>query len=96
MRDVRRVKYAKKPIRTWSEDDIAQFEARWPSGTRARLALYLMLFTGQRRSDVIRMGPQHVRGNTIMVKQQKTGTPLALPLHHALRRSCRRRSIWLS
>ena len=85
MRDVRRVKYAKKPIRTWSEDDIAQFEARWPSGTRARLALYLMLFTGQRRSDVIRMGPQHVRGNTIMVKQQKTGTLLALPLHHALR-----------
>lgn len=85
MRDVRRVRYTKTPIRTWSEDDIAQFEARWPSGTRARLALYLMLFTGQRRSDVIRMGPQHVRGNTIMVKQQKTGTLLALPLHHALR-----------
>jgi integrase len=87
MRDVRRIRYEKKPFRTWSEDDIAAFEARWSRGTRARLALDLLLYTGQRRSDVIRMGPQHVRGDTIMVKQVKTGTMLALPLHPELRAS---------
>lgn len=87
MRDVRRVKYEKKPFTTWSEEDIGKFEERWPRGTRARLALDLLLFTGQRRSDVIRMGPQHIRGEAIMVKQVKTGTMLALPMHPDLRAS---------
>jgi integrase len=41
---------------TWSEADIARFEARWPIGSRERLALGLLLYTAQRRSDVVRMG----------------------------------------
>lgn len=85
MRDVRRLRYEKKPFATWSEDDIAVFEARWPSGTRARLALYLLLYTGQRRSDVIRMGPQHVRGGHIVITQQKTRVVPAIPIHGDLR-----------
>ena len=32
------------------------FEARHPVGSRARLAMALMLYTGQRRSDVLRIG----------------------------------------
>jgi integrase len=69
----------------WSEDDIAKFEARWPSGSRQRLAMYLALYTGQRRSDVVRMGRQHMRGNSIEVRQQKTGARLLLPIHPKLR-----------
>src|SRR5262249_46355975 len=42
-------------------------------------------YTGQRVSDVCRMGWQHINGNLIMVKQQKTGTPLLLPLHPELK-----------
>src|SRR5262249_11351524 len=40
---------------TWTEDEIAQFEAHHPVGTKPRLALALLLYTAQRRSDVVRM-----------------------------------------
>lgn len=69
---------------TWSEDEIAQYEAKHPVGTRARLAFDLMLYTGQRRSDMIRMGRQHVTAGRIRVKQQKTGAVLSLPMHPSL------------
>jgi integrase len=67
--------------RTWTEDEIAQFEAAHPIGSRARLAFALALFTGQRRSDVIRIGRQHVRDGFIAVRQQKTGAALQIPVH---------------
>jgi integrase len=66
---------------TWTDDEIAQFEARHPIGSKARLALALGIYTGQRRSDVVRMGRQHVRDGAITVRQEKTKTPLALPMH---------------
>jgi hypothetical protein len=44
-----------------------------PTRSRARLALALLLYTGQRRGDVIRMEAQQVRGGIIYVKQEKTG-----------------------
>jgi integrase len=84
-RDVKRLRYVKKPYPAWTEGDIAAFEARWPRGSRARLALALLLYTGQRRGDVIRMGPQHVRGGVIVWRQQKTGAELELPMHPELR-----------
>ena len=56
---------------TWSEEQIAQFEAHWAIGTKERLALALLVHTGQRRSDVVRMGPQHVRNGVLKIKQQK-------------------------
>jgi hypothetical protein len=34
-------------------EEVAQFEAQHPIGTKARLALALLLFIGHRRSDVI-------------------------------------------
>ena len=46
---------------TWSETDITAFEAKHLVGSKARLALGLLLHTAQRRGDVIRMGKQHVR-----------------------------------
>ena len=39
-------------IRSWTDAEIAAFEQRWPIGTKQRLAFALMLYTGQRRSDV--------------------------------------------
>lgn len=70
---------------SWTDDEIAQFLARHPQGSKARLALSLLLYTGQRRSDVVKMGWQHVTENTIAVVQQKTGSRLILPLHPTLR-----------
>jgi hypothetical protein len=34
---------------TWTEGELKTFEARWPLGTRQRLAYALLLYTGQRR-----------------------------------------------
>jgi integrase len=85
MSEMRRPKKAKEGFRAWTGEDIAQFEARWPSGSRERLALALLLYTGQRRQDVIVMGRQHVRGGVISVVQQKTGTRLEIPLAIPLR-----------
>ncbi|MDZ4691304.1 site-specific integrase [Terricaulis sp.] len=69
----------------WSEDDIAKYLKHWKAGTRERLALLLLLYTGQRRSDVIQMGRQHVSADTIRVKQGKTGAHLVIPMHPDLR-----------
>lgn len=70
---------------TWTEDEIAAFEKRHEVGTRARLAFSLMLFTGQRRSDAVKMGRQHVTDRTILVGQQKTSAKLRIPLHPELK-----------
>ena len=66
---------------TWTEDEIAQFEAHHPIGSKPRLGLALLLYTAQRRSDVVRMGRQHIRDGVLTLKQQKTGITLAIPLH---------------
>ena len=66
---------------TWTDDEIAQFEAHHPIGTKPRLAFALLLYTAQRRSDVVRMGRQHIKDGVLMVKQQKTGATLAIPVH---------------
>src|SRR5262249_36859617 len=46
----------------WTEEEIAQFQARHPLGTKAHLAFALALYTGQRRGDVVRFGRKHVWG----------------------------------
>jgi len=65
---------------TWTEDEISQFEARWPLGTRERLAHALILFTGQRVSDVVGMTRADLARGYIDVTQDKTGTELRLPI----------------
>ena len=72
-------------IYTWREQDIAAYEAAHGVGTKARLALALGLYTGQRRGDVLRMGRQHIRDGILSVKQQKTGVELRIPVHPDLR-----------
>jgi integrase len=69
---------------SWTDQEVAQFQARYPAGTKAGLALALGLFTAQRKGDVLRMGWQHVSGDTIAVRQEKTKTPLVIPLHPEL------------
>lgn len=81
---IKKIKSRSTGFYTWTEDDIAKFEQKHPLGTRARLALALLLYTAQRRSDVVRMGRQHIRDGKIEVRQQKTGTRLLIPMHNNL------------
>jgi len=66
---------------TWTEDEIAQFETHHPVGTKPRLALALLLYTAQRRGDIVKIGRQHIRDGVLTVKQEKTGVTLAIPVH---------------
>jgi integrase len=77
-------KFAAGEFHTWSEQEIAQFETRWPIGTRERTAFALHLYTGQRRGDVCVMAWPDVEGGLIRVVQEKTGAKLAIPLHSEL------------
>jgi integrase len=72
---------------TWTEDEIFAFEAAHSIGSKARLALALALYTGQRRGDIVRMGWQNVKGERITVRQQKTGATLAIRIHPELARA---------
>jgi integrase len=67
-------------FRTWGDPEIATFRRHHAIGTRSRLAFELLLNTGQRRGDVIRMGRQHLHAGKLIVRQGKTGTTLKIPL----------------
>jgi integrase len=77
-----KVKRPKKGVgfQPWGPAQIEAFRAHYPLGSRERLALELLLGTMQRRSDVVRMGPQHIRAGMLHVVQQKTGVKLDLPI----------------
>jgi integrase len=77
---VKRPRLRTEGFAPWSEEDIAAFESQHPIGTQARLAFSLLLYTAQRRGDIIRMGRQHLRNGVISVRQQKTGTELSIPV----------------
>jgi integrase len=83
-RDVKSPKVSGPGFIDWNEESIAAFEATHPIGSRARLALALLLYTAQRRGDVVKMSRQHVRDGALHVQQQKTGAVLAIPVHPQL------------
>lgn len=45
----------------WTENDVAAYQARWPIGTKERVWLDVLLYTGPRRGDVVKLGRQHER-----------------------------------
>ena len=49
-----------KKIRSWTDDEIEQFEKRRPLGSKQRTAFHLFLNLDQRRSDVVRMAQTHI------------------------------------
>ncbi len=91
--DLKKLKVATDGFHTWTRDEIAAFSARWPLGTKAHLAMALLFFTGQRRSDVALFGRQHIQTLTdadghearyLVFTQQKGATrkrkPLRIPV----------------
>jgi integrase len=62
--------------------EVAQFESRHAIGSKARLALALLVCTGLRRSDVVRIGKQHVRDGwfKIPLHENSERTPVTVEL----------------
>jgi integrase len=71
-RDVRKLRYPSDGFHSWTVEEVAQFERRHPVGTKARLALGLLMFLGVRRDDVVRLGPDMVRDGVISFVPRKT------------------------
>lgn len=77
---VERLREKQQGVPTWSEGDIRTFEGRWPSGSKPRLALALLLNLGQRRSDIVRLGPGNIRDGKLEFRQVKGAQLLRLPI----------------
>ena len=82
---VKKIKYATNGHHTWTVDEIEQYKARHPLGTKARLAFDILRFTTGRREDAPRLGPQHVRNGRVKFRQAKNEhrnpTDINIPLH---------------
>ncbi|MER8816892.1 tyrosine-type recombinase/integrase [Mesorhizobium sp. M0027] len=68
----------------WTEDDIEAYENRWAVGTKERVWLHVLLYTGLRRGDAVNIGRQHVRNGVATLKTEKTGTEVNIPILPAL------------
>lgn len=81
-RDVRYLRGRQGGYHSWTVDEVEQYEERHPIGTTARLALALLLYTGQRRSDVVLFGKQHERNGSLKFTQFKNRNrkPITLEL----------------
>jgi hypothetical protein len=52
------IKEATEGFHSWTPAEVRQFERRHPLGTKAHLAMSLLLFLDGRRSDVVAFGRQ--------------------------------------
>jgi integrase len=64
----------------WTIDDVRRYEARWPLGTRERVWLHVLAYTGLRLGDACMVGWQHVRDGFVSMKAEKTGELLEFPV----------------
>jgi integrase len=60
-------------FKMWTEDEMQRYETRWPIGTRQRVWLDVVAYTGLRRGDLVRIGKQHVRNGVASLKLEKGG-----------------------
>jgi integrase len=74
-------------FKPWNEEDVAAYEQHWPLGTRQRVWLDVLLYTGLRRGDAARLGRQHIRHGTATLTTEKTGTEVSLPILPVLQRT---------
>lgn len=65
---------------TWTEAEIAQYQAHHALGSKARLALELFLWTAKRRSDGVQLGRQHIQDGCFYGIDEKTGKPSWIPV----------------
>ena len=87
-KDVERIRYKVAGHHSWTIAEVAAYEARWPIGTRQRLALALLLYTAGRREDVVRIGPAQLRGGRLRFTQAKNEdrapVEMDIPVHDDL------------
>lgn len=71
-------------FQAWNEEEVQAYEARWPAGTKERVWLHVLLYTGLRRGDAVKIGKQHVRDGVATIRTEKTGMEVNIPILPAL------------
>lgn len=71
----------------WTEDDVDRYQAKWPIGSRERVWLDLLLYTGLRRGDVVKLGRQHIRDGIATLRTEKTGATVTITILPVLART---------
>ena len=66
-RDGKLIKTGSTGWHTWTVEEVVQFEDYHAIGTKPRLAMSLLLLTGARRSDVVRLGSTHKKNPNCLV-----------------------------
>lgn len=66
----------------WTEDEISLYQAHWPIGTRQRVWFDVLLYTGLRKGDAVRLGRQHVRDGVAEIRTEKSQntTEVTIPI----------------
>lgn len=77
---VKSVKSHSDGYRTWTEAEIETFRLHYPLGTLARAVLEIGVNTGLRRSDIVRLGPQHIVDGVLRMAAAKNKARLAVPV----------------
>jgi hypothetical protein len=71
-------------IRSWTDDELGAFEARWSIGTKQRTAYALILYAGSARVDVHRMTWRQIDSTTVGYTRNKTGVDVTIGVHDEL------------
>jgi integrase len=64
----------------WREEFVEAYRKRWPLGTRQRVWLEVVLATGLRRSDAVRLGRQHTKNGCFTIHTVKSGDQIEVML----------------
>jgi integrase len=65
---------------SWDDQQIEQYRAHWRIGTEARLVFEFALESYSRRSEIARLGPQHVRNGRIRIERIHGSRAVNIPL----------------
>ncbi|WP_254472631.1 MULTISPECIES: tyrosine-type recombinase/integrase [unclassified Bartonella] len=66
----------------WTEEDVEKYYQKWHHGTHERVWIDVLLYTGLRRGDAVRIGWKDVKDNIIHLKTEKSKfqTDVFLPI----------------
>ncbi|WP_028748509.1 tyrosine-type recombinase/integrase [Rhizobium mesoamericanum] len=82
-KEAKRIKTKSKGYRSWTEADINAYRTKWKEGTPERIAMEVLLHTGLRRSDAVRLGWNHIVDDAFVISTRKSQeiVELHIPLH---------------
>lgn len=68
----------------WTDDELDAFDAKWPIGTKERLAKELLLGTALRKTDVLSVGKANRKGDRLILKHGKNDSDTNIPMRSAM------------